>query len=197
MMTEEHKYIEIKLTEHISVATKSLSELMNKLPKIANVISSCFDSGGKLFICGNGGSAADSQHLAAEFVSAFSKKLNRKALPAIALTTDTSILSAFSNDFGFDGIFARQLEAYANPGDIVLVLSTSGNSRNCINAINFAKEHQIISIGFTGLKGILNSIVDFSLQVQSVDTQHIQEIHQVAYHTLVGLIEQEMFSGEK
>ena len=185
--------IEENLIEHVAVANRSLNNLIKTLPVMADRIVGAFDSGKKLMICGNGGSAADAQHLAAEFVSAFSRKLERRGLPAIALTVDTSILTAYSNDFDFEGIFARQVEAIGNKGDLLLVFSTSGESANCVNAILMAKEIGIGTLAFTGISGTLVEIVDQCLIVESSNTQHIQEIHQVAYHTLVGIIETKMF----
>ena len=181
------------IDEHIKVAENSRSTLNEILPLMSSKVSSAFTSGHKLLICGNGGSAADAQHLAAEFVSAFSKKLKRGGLAAIALTTDTSILTAFSNDFDFDGVFARQVEALGKKGDILLTLSTSGESINCINAVLQAKNLGMTTLAFTGLEGKLIDLVDVCLRVRSTNTQHIQEVHQVAYHLLVGLIETELF----
>ena len=107
---------------------------------ISHIVAESFRSGGKVIICGNGGSAADSQHFAAKFVSSFTKGLNRRALPAPALTTDTSVLTAYSNDFGYEGVFARQVEAFGLAGDVLIVISTSGNSTNCIKAYHVIAE---------------------------------------------------------
>jgi D-sedoheptulose 7-phosphate isomerase len=185
--------IEDILLEHVVVANRSLNNLISTLPAIVEKIVDAFNSEKKLMICGNGGSAADAQHLAAEFVSAYSRNLDRRGLPAIALTVDTSILTAYSNDFNFDGVFARQVEAIGNKGDILLVFSTSGDSINCIKAVLKAKEIGITTLAFTGRSGKLVDLVDHCLIVESTNTQHIQEIHQVAYHALVGLIEARMF----
>lgn len=186
------KQVDNHLTEHIKVAISSRDELIQTIPEMAMLISSAFKSGNKLLICGNGGSAADSQHIAAEFVSAFSKKISRKGLPAIALTVDSSILTAYSNDFGFDGVFSRQVEALGSMNDILLVLSTSGNSKNCLMAVEQAKNIGMKTLGFCGIDGDLKTKVDVCLNVESRNTQHIQEIHQLAYHALVELVENQI-----
>jgi D-sedoheptulose 7-phosphate isomerase len=165
--------------------------------KIVNSISETFENGGKILICGNGGSAADSQHFAAEFVSSFSKDIQRKSLPALALTTDSSIITAYSNDYGFEGIFARQVEAFGKPGDILIALSTSGNSLNCIKAIEMAKGLGLKTISFTGNSGKLRNNVDINLGVPSSNTQIIQEVHLVAYHLIVEIIEEKLFRKPK
>jgi D-sedoheptulose 7-phosphate isomerase len=184
--------IDSVVDDHIKVAENSRFAFNEILPLMSSKVSSAFTSGHKLLICGNGGSAADAQHLAAEFVSGFSKKLKRSGLPAIALTTDTSILTAFSNDFDFSGVFARQVEALGRKGDVLLTLSTSGESVNCINAVLQAKKLGMTTLAFTGLEGKLKDLVDLCLRVNSTNTQHIQEVHQVAYHLLAGLIETEL-----
>jgi len=160
---------------------------------ISHMIAETFRVGGKVLICGNGGSAADSQHFAAEFVSSFSKGLNRRALPALALTTDTSVITAYSNDFGYEGVFARQVEAFGLAGDVLIVISTSGNSENCIKAVEAAKDLGIKTVAFTGEAGALKRIANFNLTVPSNNTQHIQEAHLVAYHVIAELVEQELF----
>jgi D-sedoheptulose 7-phosphate isomerase len=189
----ESEFVQNSFEEHILAAQKSLILSINAIPLMADVISKSFQSGGKLLICGNGGSAADAQHLAAEFVSAFSKDIRRAGMPAIALTTDTSILTAYSNDFAFDDIFSRQLEALGKNGDVLLVFSTSGNSQNCLNAVGYARLNGIVTLGFTGVDGRLSTVVDHCLSVASNNTQHIQEVHQVAYHILVGLVEKKLY----
>jgi D-sedoheptulose 7-phosphate isomerase len=160
---------------------------------IVKSISETFEDGGKILICGNGGSAADSQHFAAEFVSSFSKDIQRKSLPALALTTDSSIITAYSNDYSFEGIFARQVEAFGKPGDILIALSTSGNSLNCIKAIEMANSLGLKTISFTGDSGQLRSNVDINLGISSSNTQIIQEVHLVAYHLIVEMVEENLF----
>jgi D-sedoheptulose 7-phosphate isomerase len=184
--------IEQAINEHIRVATLSKENLFEVLPVMSTMITTAFKSEHKLMLCGNGGSAADAQHLAAEFVSSFSRQTNRRGLPAIALTVDTSVLTAYSNDFDFNGVFSRQVEALGNKGDVLLVFSTSGKSENCILAVHEAKKMGIFTLGFTGTEGELKDLVDICLKVNSKNTQHIQEIHQVAYHALAGLVENQM-----
>ena len=141
----------------------------------AEEISRTFKSGNKLLICGNGGSAADSQHFAAEFVNAFARDLNRKALPALALTTDTSILTSISNDFSFENVFARQVQAHGSFGDLLIVLTTSGSSSNCLKAVAEAKLCNMKTISFTRVGGEVAKMTDIAVEVPSDNTQHIQE----------------------
>ena len=185
---------------NFSDLTKIIGELQQTVAKdliiAANQIVNTFESGGKLLICGNGGSAADSQHLATEFVSSFSKDLNRKSLPAISLSSDVAILTAYSNDFDFTGVFERQVEALGNNTDTLVVFSTSGNSENCLKALEKAKLIGMRSIAFTGASGSIGKISDFVIQVPSTNTQHIQECHVICYHTLVELVENIMFRNK-
>lgn len=177
-----------------SIVLQQFAQLASdQLLHASESIVACFQAGGKLLICGNGGSAADSQHLAAEFVCSFNKNLDRPGLPAIALTTDSSIITAFANDFTYDNIFARQLEAIGSKGDLLLVFSTSGKSLNCIRALEQSKKMQIGSIAFLGSGGILSSLSDISIQVPSINTQIIQQCHIVAYHTLIQMVEDSLF----
>ncbi len=166
-----------------------------KILEAANLIVQTFKQNNKILICGNGGSAADSQHLAAEFVNVFSKDLQRKSLSAIALTTDTSVLTSISNDFDFTNIFARQIEAHSNVGDILIDLTTSGSSKNCIKAVEQAKKVGIKSIAFTKTGGKISELSDICIQVPSDNTQHIQECHMLAYHVITELVEQDLFRG--
>ena len=154
-------------------------------------------SWGKILICGNGGSAADSQHFAAEFVSAFARDLDRKALPALALTVDTSIITAFSNDFSFEKVFARQVEAHGRPGDVLIALTTSGSSKNCLEAVNQAQKIGLKTIAFTQVGGQISKMVDYSIEIPSNNTQHIQECHMVCYHIITELVEEALFREEK
>lgn len=183
-----------ELIEVLKDFEKSSNEVIGS---IVNCISETFENGGKILICGNGGSAADSQHFAAEFVSSFSKDIQRKSLPAMALTTDSSIITAYSNDYGFEGIFARQVEAFGKPGDILIALSTSGGSLNCIKAIEMANNLGLKTISFTGNSGQLRNIVEINLEISSDNTQIIQEVHLVAYHLIVEIIEEKLFRNLK
>jgi len=166
-----------------------------KIEAAANLIVETFKKDNKVMICGNGGSAADSQHFAAEFVNAFSKDLQRKSLSAIALTTDTSVLTSISNDFDFINIFARQVEAHSRPGDVLIVLTTSGSSKNCIKAVEQAKNYGIKSIAFTRTGGKISELSDICIQVPSDNTQHIQECHMLAYHVITEIVEEKLFRG--
>jgi D-sedoheptulose 7-phosphate isomerase len=159
----------------------------------AQEISKTFRQGNKILICGNGGSAADSQHFAAEFVNKFSKQINRTALPALALTTDSSIITAISNDSNFDLVFSRQVEAYGKKGDLIVVFTTSGNSKNCINAVKASKLTNMNSIVFTRTNAEISKLADLSIEVPSDNTQHIQECHIFAYHVIGELVENSIY----
>lgn len=151
--------------------------------------------GNKLMFAGNGGSAADAQHWAAELVSRF--YLDRPGLAAVALTTDTSILTAIGNDYGYDHVFARQVEAIGRKGDVLVAISTSGNSANVLHALEVATERGICTIGFTGYQGgAMATKCELCLRVPSSETPKIQEGHEVLGHLLCGLIEEEMFGGQ-
>lgn len=155
-------------------------------------IVSCFKNEGKLLIAGNGGSAADSQHIAGEFVSRF--HYDRPGLPAIALTTDTSILTAIGNDYGFEHLFSRQIQALGHQNDVFIAISTSGNSKNIINAIYEAKQKGIFVIGFTGLSGgNMANICDITLNIGNNETPKIQEAHIIIGHIICGLVEKIIF----
>ncbi len=162
----------------------------------ADALVTAFKTGNKVLICGNGGSAADSQHFAAEFVNAFSRDLDRKALPAIALSTDTSILTSIANDFEFENIFSRQVMAYGRPGDVLVTLTTSGTSKNCIKAVQMAKSLKMINIVFTKENTQIISLPDIAIEVPSQNTQHIQECHMLAYHVITEIVEDKLFREE-
>jgi D-sedoheptulose 7-phosphate isomerase len=163
-----------------------------KLIVIARLTAKAMQSGGKLMIAGNGGSAADAQHLAAEFVSRLS--VNRPALRAIALTTDSSILTAIGNDFGFETVFERQVEALGQRGDVLLGISTSGNSKNIVRALQRAHLQEIITLGFTGLGGgEMAEYCDHLIAVPSRITMNIQEAHLVLEHIFCMLVEEIVF----
>lgn len=161
----------------------------NAIEKSAEEISVAFQKGNKILICGNGGSAADSQHFAAEFVNKFSDRIKRKALPALALTTDTSIITAISNDSDYENIFSRQVEAYGSKGDLIVIFTTSGNSKNCIKAIKTARLIGLRSVVFTKTGAEISKLADLSIEVPSKNTQHIQECHVFAYHVITELVE--------
>lgn len=162
----------------------------------AALLAACLSDGGKILLCGNGGSAADCQHIAAELVSVLRKDFVRPALAAIALTTDTSLLTASANDFGFEGIFARQVEALGRRGDVLIGISTSGNSPNVLRAVSRARELGLHTIGFTGATGgALADLVDMVIRVPSDNVQHIQEAHTAIGHILCELAERTLFGG--
>lgn len=162
----------------------------------ASEIIRCFARGGKLLICGNGGSAADSQHLAAEFMSSFMLGLDRRALPAIALTTDTSILTAFGNDFTFDGVFARQVEGLGRSEDVLLCISTSGRSPNVLHAAQAARHIGMTVIALTGgAGGQLAGLADVVVAVPSSDTQVIQTVHLAVEHFFCAAAEHAIRKG--
>lgn len=185
--------IENRLSELVEVLVEFSKSSGTQLAEAGDLISAAFLSGSKILICGNGGSAADAQHFAAEFVSSFSRNIKREGLPALALTVDTSILTAYSNDFGFDGVFARQVEAYGRPGDVLIALTTSGSSINCLAAVSEAKKRGLKTIAFTRTYSAISTEVDVSIEVPSKNTQHIQECHMVAYHMIVEIVEKSLF----
>jgi D-sedoheptulose 7-phosphate isomerase len=165
--------------------------LLRVIAESADAVSRCFSRSGKLLIAGNGGSAADAQHLAAEFLSRFASE--RRPLPALALTTDTSTLTAIGNDYGFERIFERQLHALGRPGDVFLAISTSGRSANVIAALQAARSVGMTTIGFTGQDASrMCDLCDLCLRVPSAETAVIQQVHIVAGHIVCGLVEQAM-----
>lgn len=182
------QFIEEKFKESIAVKQKALEANIEKIPLVAEAIISAFKNDKKVFFFGNGGSAADSQHIAAEFIGRFKKE--RRSLPAIALTTDTSILTALGNDYEYDIVFARQIEGLARSGDVAVGISTSGNSRNVLKALQKAKEMGLKTISFTGNDGGgIAKTSDISLIVPSKDTARIQESHILMAHIMCELVE--------
>jgi len=169
--------------------------LSDKILKAAEILAETLKDERKAMFCGNGGSAADCQHLAAELVVRLSGDFSRRALPGVALTTDSSLLTAGANDFGFDQVFSRQIEALGRQGDILFAISTSGNSANVIRAIDAARFRQMRTIGFLGCGGgKLGSLVDLALIVPSNDTQRIQEAHIAIGHVIIQTAEEILFS---
>jgi len=153
----------------------------------------CMSNGGKVMLCGNGGSAADCQHIAAEFVSVLSQSFLRPGLPAIALTTDSSILTASANDFGYGGIFERQVQALGRAGDVLIGLSTSGNSENVLRAFDYARQNGIKTVGLTGTPGgKFPSACDICIRVPAQSTQFIQESHIMIGHIVCDLVERSL-----
>ncbi len=159
---------------------------------VINVITTAFQNGKKVLFCGNGGSAADAQHLAAEFSGRFYK--DRKALPSEALHCNTSYLTAVANDYSYDVIYSRLVEGICEEGDVLVGLSTSGNSKNIMNAFVAAKEKKVITVGFTGANGgQMKDISDYLINVPSVDTPRIQESHIMIGHIICELVEEKIF----
>ncbi|RKY87720.1 phosphoheptose isomerase [candidate division KSB1 bacterium] len=190
------KIIKKELEESSDVISKISSMCINEIRESAEVISRCLKNGGKVLLCGNGGSAADSQHIATELVIRLTSELDRRALPAIALTTNTSILTAGANDYGFEYVFSRQVEAFGKSGDVLIGISTSGNSENVVKAIIAAKKSGLFTIGLLGGNGgKLKEIVDLSIIIPSDRTTRIQEGHCVVGHILCKLIEKKLFCG--
>jgi len=191
------KLIIDKINQTLKVMQNILkdNESIKNIDEIVKVIINAYKENKKVVLFGNGGSAADAQHLACELVGKF--YLERKALASIALTTNTSELTAIANDYSFNRVFARQVEALVNPGDIVIGITTSGNSLNVIEGIKEAKLCGAVTIGFTGASGgKLKENIDYLLAVPSEDTPHIQESHIMIGHIICYLVEKELFGGQ-
>ena len=186
--------ITLHLQESADIKRQIASACMDSILDAAELIAEAFRTGGKLMLCGNGGSAADCQHLAAEFVNWLSKDFQRPGLPAIALTTDTSFLTAFANDSSFESVFERQVQTLGKPGDVLIGISTSGSSPNVVLAITAAKKMGIGAIALTGTGGKLAAIADVTIAVPSTNTAYIQEGHLAVEHILCSLVESHLFS---
>lgn len=185
------KIIKARFEEHLAVANDVMqSDIMAQIERIGAAIKQALANGNKVLFCGNGGSAADSQHLAAEFVGRFQKE--RQGLPAIALTVDTSILTAVGNDYGFDKVFARQVEALGQNGDVLVGISTSGNSANVVQAVELAKGKGIYCVGMTAAGGgKLAELCDECIAVPAKVTARAQEMHILIGHILCELVDGE------
>lgn len=194
-MDSRQREIATRLEENILVQQAIAGSKLGEIEEMVDLILAAYRHGGKVILCGNGGSAADAQHLAAELVGRF--KLERRALPAIALNTNTSILTALGNDYGYETVFSRQVEALANENDIVIGLSTSGNSPNVIKAIEAAKTRGAKTIGLTGGNGgRLAEVADLNITVPSANTPRIQEAHITIGHIVCELVERELAGAE-
>lgn len=188
--------IALQLQESIDTKRALLSANLDVVKKIADALIGAFKSNRRVYLMGNGGSAADAQHIAGELIGRF--KINRRPLPAIAITTDTSVITALANDFGYDTCFSRQIEALAASGDVVLAFSTSGNSKGILDAVKIAKNIGATTIGFTGKDGgLLKDAVDICLRVPSDNTPRIQECHITVGHIVCFIVEKELFGGGK
>lgn len=184
----------IQETQRVMSAMLMDEVLLARVEAAAEACISALRNGGKVLLAGNGGSAADAQHIAGEFVSRFA--FDRPGLPAIALTTDTSILTAIGNDYGYERLFARQVQAHAQKGDVFIAYSTSGKSTNVIAALHEAKSRDVVCIGMTGnCGGLMAELCDYCLDVPAADTPKIQEGHAVLGHILCGLVERALFKA--
>lgn len=184
--------IQQQFSEHIKVAQNTIGSLTDKIEIAANICVKSLKNGGKILIMGNGGSAADAQHIAAELVGRY--KIERKGLPAIALTTDTSTLTSIANDYGFLHVFDRQVEALAQKGDVIIGISTGGTSPNVVNALTTANKLDCKTIGLSGKDGgDFNALCEVNLLVSSNDIPRIQEMHILIGHTICHLIEQKTY----
>lgn len=183
-------FIQSEFFSHIDTAQSTLKLLVDDIDKASHMMIDALKAGNKIMVCGNGGSAADSQHFAAELSGRY--KLDRDAISCVALTTDTSALTAIGNDFGFDFVFSRQVEALAKKGDILLAISTSGNSTNVIKAMNVARSMDCKVIALSGKSGgEMNNCSDLNIIIPSSSTPRIQEMHLIIEHILCDTIERE------
>ncbi|MBF7049545.1 D-sedoheptulose 7-phosphate isomerase [Campylobacter volucris] len=193
-MENLNSYIKSHFADSIKVKDEILNDenLINLIKKSALMIIQAYKNGNKTLLAGNGGSAADAQHIAGEFVSRF--YFDRPGIASIALSTDTSILTAIGNDYGYENLFARQVQAQGNKGDVFIGISTSGNSKNILKALKICKEKEILSIGLSGDSGgAMNKLCDMCIKVPSSCTPRIQEAHILIGHILCAIVEEELF----
>jgi D-sedoheptulose 7-phosphate isomerase len=191
---DKKKFIINSLTESSETKLRTGKACTGDIISAVNLLVNGFRNGKKLLLCGNGGSAADCQHIAAEFIIRLSHKLDRPAIPAIALTTDTSNLTAGGNDIGFENVFARSVQGLGQIGDVLLVISTSGNSKNLIKAVETAKQKEMKTIGFLGSSGgKLKPLVDIAIIIPSENVQRIQEAHITIAHIICELTETDLY----
>ena len=197
MVMDMKTLIATNLAHSIRAKESFVNESLPDILRLADWIQEVFENGGKLLLFGNGGSAADAQHLAAEFVNRF--LINRRPLPALALTTDSSVLTSIGNDFGYDLVFVKQIEALGKPEDLAMGISTSGNSPNVVKAMQAAREIGMKTVALTGGTvrpgGDLAAVCDLVLNVPSDATPHIQETHLWLEHTLCEIVEKQMFGA--
>lgn len=191
---DAQKFIIDSLNESSETKLKIKDQLTDEIIKAVDLLSSCFNDGKKLLLCGNGGSAADCQHIATELMIRLSHHIQRPALPAIALTTDSSNLTAGGNDIGFENVFARNVDGLGNKGDVLLAISTSGNSPNVIKAVDMAHKKGMKVIGFLGGNGgKLKDTVDLPIIIPSSNVQRIQEGHITVAHIICELVEDKLY----
>ena len=193
---DKKKFIADSLNESSDTKLKMLKECSQDILSAVKIISDAYRNGKKVLLCGNGGSAADCQHIATELMIRLSHHINRPALPAIALTTDTSNLTAGGNDMGFENVFARNIEGLGNEGDVLIAISTSGNSLNIVKAVEKAEQKGMRVIGFLGgTGGKLKSSVHLPIVIPSPNTQRIQEGHITTAHIICELVEDELYGN--
>lgn len=193
-----NQYIKDQIQTSCDVKLKILQnpEFINTIAAVSKEVISAYKAGNKTLIAGNGGSAADAQHIAAEFISKF--YFDRPGLASIALTTNTSILTAIGNDYGYEKTFVRQIEANGKTGDIFFAISTSGNSKNIIEALKICKHLGIRTVGFTNnTGGDMKSLCDYCIQIPSMETPRIQESHILIGHIICAIVEKELFGNDK
>ncbi len=192
---DRERVVDETFAETVAVHGRVQREGRAALLAAADVLVTAFGAGRKVLVCGNGGSAADAQHFAAELVGRFARE--RRAWPALALTTDTSILTAVANDHGFDRVFARQVEAHGQAGDVLVGISTSGGSRNVLAAVEAARARGLVTVGLTGCDGgALARAVDVHVNVPSASTARVQEVHITLLHVLCDLVELELVDAD-
>lgn len=182
-----------QLLDSADVKRRVSELLLDDILQAAMILAEALASGKKMLICGNGGSAADSQHIAAELVGRLRAGHERPSLPAVALTTDSSIVTAIGNDYGFEQVYARQVEGLGESGDVLIGISTSGNSPNIVKAVQVARERQLRTIGLLGQQGILRDLVECPIAVPSTNTQRIQEAHIAIGHIICEIVEDKLF----
>ncbi|EAH8462227.1 SIS domain-containing protein [Campylobacter jejuni] len=193
-MENLNSYIKEHFTDSILVKEQILKDenLITLIKNASLEVIKAYKNGNKTLLAGNGGSAADAQHIAGEFVSRF--YFDRPGIASIALTTDTSILTAIGNDYGYENLFARQVQAQSVKGDVFIGISTSGNSKNILKALEFCKQKEIISIGLSGASGgAMNELCDYCIKVPSTCTPRIQEAHILIGHIICAIVEEELF----
>ncbi|EAL0657800.1 D-sedoheptulose 7-phosphate isomerase [Campylobacter jejuni] len=193
-MENLNSYIKEHFTDSILVKEQILKDenLITLIKNASLEVIKAYKNGNKTLLAGNGGSAADAQHIAGEFVSRF--YFDRPGIASIALTTDTSILTAISNDYGYENLFARQVQAQGVKGDVFIGISTSGNSKNILKALELCKQKEIISIGLSGASGgAMNELCDYCIKVPSTCTPRIQEAHILIGHIICAIVEEELF----
>jgi len=194
LIMDKNEIVKLRLKENISIKEKILSDdkLINQIIKVSEVIIRCFKNENKLWLCGNGGSAADAQHLAAEFTGRY--YFDRPPLPAEAIQVNTSYITAVANDYSYDEIFSRYIKAHGKKGDVLIGITTSGKSSNVIKALQAAKEIGLETIGFTGnYVDMLLKYTDYIVSVPSSDTPRIQEAHITIGHLICEIVEKELF----